>query len=219
MISFWDDYDYLWNIKNILPPLPPKQWRRWWSPPLVEKACSYVCSYWWWNNCSVSMSVLHQEKKSKKSNHTSLLCLMSLIGGCSRQSNSTRASGSSDWQALHSELQCFEGTRRIPEAGSLAGRPEPDPAELPAWQQRQCEWPAARGARLLSQGHLSYHHSSRELPWWRLLHLHLWPESLRFEAGTDVSHCFGWVNSIMVNILIVMKWHLEKRQTESSNVS
>ncbi len=83
---------------------------------------------------------------------------------CVRQSNSTRASGGSSGEALHSDLQCFKGTRRVSQAGPLARCPEPDPAELPARPKRQCERTAACGARLLPEGHLGHHHPQGGLP-------------------------------------------------------
>lgn len=130
-----------------------------------------------------------------------MLILLYVLVGCFRQGNGTRALGSSGGEAIHSDVQCLEGARRVSEAGALAGCPKPDPAELPTRQQRQCERAAVCGARLLPERHLSHHHPQGGFPWRRLLHLHLWHESFRFKAGTDVPHCYLWVSPVMTLIL------------------
>lgn len=178
-----------------------EQWRRCWALVLVEKFCRCVY-YFQWDTHTVSMSM---PNKAKKKNCAILLLWCENLGECFRQSNSTSGSESSSGQALHSDLHRLERSRWICEAGALAGCPESDPAELPAGQQRQREWTAARRAVLLVEGHLSDHHPQGGLPRWRLLHLHLWTASFWFKAGTDMSHCWRWVKLFIINNLISIK--------------
>lgn len=145
--------------------------------------------------------VCHAKKNMDKTQIENLSKLSSFFFGCLRQSNSTTASGSSSGEALYSNLQCFEGPRWVSEAGTLAGCPKPDPAELPAWPKRQREWTATCGACLLPKRHLGYHHPQGGLPRRGLLHLHLWHASVRFKAGTDLPHCYRWVRPLRITLM------------------
>lgn len=123
--------------------------------------------------------------------------------GCFRQGDSSGALGGSGGEALHVDLHFVKGSRRVCASGSVAGCPEPDPAELPAWPERQREWTAARGACLLPEGHLSHHHPQGGLPWRGLLHMHLWPASNRLKASTDLPHCYRWVGQRLTRMGVV----------------
>lgn len=166
-----------------------EKWRKWWV-----KVCRCVYSYWWWEDCRVSMPCLKMWEEK--------LTLQQVIDpffffffGCLRQCKSTAASGSPSGEAFYFNLQRVEGPRWDSEASALAGCPKPDASELSAWPKRQCEWTAACGARLLHQRHFSYHHPQGGLPRWRLLHLHLWHASVWIETGTDLPHCYRWVRT------------------------
>lgn len=189
--------ELLFYRTSELCPFLLEQWRCW-SPPLVENFCRCVY-YFQWDTYTVSMSMPNNATNTTSS-CASLLLWCEKLGGCFRQSNSTSGSESSSGQALHSDLHRLERSRWICEAGALAGCPEPDPAELPAGQQRQCEWTAARRAVLLVEGHLGNHHPQGGLPGWRLLHLHLWAASFWFKAGTDMPHCWWWVKLLIINV-------------------
>lgn len=112
---------------------------------------------------------------------------------CIRQSNGSSASGSTRGEAFHFNLQCFTGSRWVSEVGALAGCPEPDPAELPAWPKGQREWATTRGACLFPKRHLRHNHPQGGLPRWRLLHLHLRHSPVWFKAGSHLPHCHLWV--------------------------